>query len=322
MKRFVLACALASQICFAYADNHAETQDPWVILANAANAARDLSYKGVFTYQALGKSNSVEITHMNSGQGEYARVVMLDGTPKEMLAQGRDVVIFNPQNQKVVIEKRRGKSVFPAILPTNIDTIKSLYSARYLGQDRVGGREGNIIYLESKDQLRYNYRLCADKEFGILLKSITTNKRNEVVEQVAFNQLNLFATENMAWFHPKRDANKPYVMEEENTHVSGEMQSDYWKLNAPPAGYKLVEHYVRKVPGKLVPVNQFIFSDGISSVSLFVEPISKGAHPKLGKHTVGATSAFITVANGHQITAVGEVPVETVEHFANTVSFR
>lgn len=318
MKSVVLACLLASLSFHCIAEE--ASQDPWQVLSRAAQAARDLSYKGIFTHQMMGKTNSVEITHMNTGQGEYARVVMLDGSPKEMLAQGRDLVIFNPKQQKIVIEKRRGKSVFPAILPSDLEGIKSLYIAKNLGIDRVGGREGLVIYLESKDNYRYNYRLCADKEYGILLKVNTTNKRNETIEQIAFNQLNLFATENMEWFHPKVDVKKSYVMEESASETSAG-ENDYWKLNSPPAGYKQVEHYVRKVPGKLMPVNQFIFSDGMSSVSLFIEPLSKGVHPRVGKQVLGATSAMITIANGHQITAVGEVPVDTVEHFVNTVSF-
>ena len=200
MKRFVLACLFASHCLSALAEEL--EQDPWQVLARAAQAARDLSYKGIFTYQSMGKSNSVEITHMNTGQGEYARVVMLDGSPKEMLAQGRDLVIFNPKHQKIVIEKRRGKSVFPAILPSDLESIKTLYHAKYAGADRVGGREGLVILLESKDNLRYHYRLCADKEFGILLKVITSNQRHENIEQVAFNQLNLFSTENICLVSP------------------------------------------------------------------------------------------------------------------------
>jgi sigma-E factor negative regulatory protein RseB len=318
MKRFVLACLFASHCLSALAEEL--EQDPWQVLARAAQAARDLSYKGIFTYQTMGKSNSVEITHMNTGQGEYAHVVMLDGSPKEMLAQGRDLVIFNPKHQKIVIEKRRGKSVFPAILPSDLESIKALYYAKYAGTDRVGGREGLVVMLEAKDNLRYHYRLCADKEFGILLKVTTSNQRHENIEQVAFNQLNLFSTENMAWFHPKVDAKKAYVMEEPvNAPSAGD--NDYWKLSNPPNGYKQVDHYVRKVPGKLMPVNQFIYTDGLSSVSLFIEPLTKGVHPKVGKHAHGATSAFISVANGHQITAVGEVPLDTVENFVNTVSF-
>lgn len=73
------------------------------MLEKAAHAARDLSYKGIFTYQSGENSRSIEITHMNSGQGEYSRVVMLDGLPREVLSQGSDIVIFSPRNEKIVM---------------------------------------------------------------------------------------------------------------------------------------------------------------------------------------------------------------------------
>ena len=104
MWRLLLGCLLATQFSYVQA---APENDPWLVLQKAAQAARELSYQGVFLYQSGNSSRSVQITHMNYGQGEYARIVVLDGTPREVLSQGNDVVIFSPRNEKVVIEKRR-----------------------------------------------------------------------------------------------------------------------------------------------------------------------------------------------------------------------
>jgi sigma-E factor negative regulatory protein RseB len=95
MKRLFLACLVASHFSLAVADSETQS-DPWELLDKAAHAARDLSYKGIFTYQSGTNSRSIEITHMNAGQGEYSRVVMLDGLPREVLSQGSDIVIFSP----------------------------------------------------------------------------------------------------------------------------------------------------------------------------------------------------------------------------------
>ncbi len=113
--RWLLACLMASHFSLALAESENQN-DPWRLLDKAAHAARDLSYKGIFVYQSGSNSRSIEITHMNAGQGEYSRVVMLDGLPQEVLSQGSDIVIFSPRDEKVVIEKRRGKNLFPALL--------------------------------------------------------------------------------------------------------------------------------------------------------------------------------------------------------------
>src|SRR5690606_13541375 len=214
--------------------------DPWKLLDKAAHAARDLSYKGIFIYQSGTNSRSIEITHMNAGQGEYSRIVMLDGAPQEVLSQGSNIVIFSPRDEKVVIEKRRGKNLFPALLPGNMDLIRTSYEARVSGRERVAGREGVIVLLEPRDEYRYGYRLLTDKELGLLLKATTLNRRSEVIEQIAFSQLNSLNMNDMEWFKPKVDPGKPYVMEEEVP--AGQVDSPQgWRLGELPPGYRQVD---------------------------------------------------------------------------------
>lgn len=320
MKKWLLACFMASHFSLAWAEPVSQ-DEPWLMLEKAAHAARDLSYKGIFTYQSGENSRSIEITHMNSGQGEYSRVVMLDGLPREVLSQGSDIVIFSPRNEKIVIEKRRGKNLFPALLPVNLDAVKLSYQARVSGQERIAGREGVVVLLEARDAYRYSYKLLADKEYGLLLKATTLNEGNEAIEHIAFNQLNLLNINDMDWFKPKVDPMKPYVMEDEMP-ASVASGNGEWKLGALPSGYRQVDHIKRKVPGKAVAVNQLIFSDGLSSVSLFIEPLAKGARPRVGHTMSGPTNFYAQVSSGYQIVAVGEVPHVTVLQIANSVNFK
>lgn len=318
--RWLLACLAASHFSLALA-NDGHSDDPWALLGKAAHAARDLSYKGIFVYQSGSNSRSIEITHMNSGQGEYSRIVMLDGTPQEVLSQGSNIVIFSSRDEKVVIEKRRGKNLFPALLPANLDTVRTSYAARVSGSERVANREGVIVLLEPRDEYRYGYRLLTDKELGLLLKVTIVNQDNEVVEQIAFNQLNLLNMKDMAWFKPKVEPGKSYVIEEE-IPASIEDSPEVWSLGQLPPGYRQIDHIKRLVSDKKATVNQLIFSDGLSSVSLFIEPLVKGARPKVGQTTVGPTNFYASVKSGYQVVAVGEVPQATVAQIANSVHFK
>lgn len=321
MVRWMPALLLAISATVVFAGPNT-ADDPWILLDKAAHAARQLSYKGVFTYQSGTNARSVEITHMNSGEGEYSRLVMLDGSPREVLSQGRDVVIFSPKNEKVVIEKRRGQNMFPALFPANMDAIKVSYQARMGGIERVGGREGQIIYLDPHDHYRYSYKFWADREYGLLLKSLTSNEHNQMMEQIAFSQLSLLGTQNMDWFQPSVDSKKAYVMEDEAVPATSPSVSGSWTITELPAGFRKIDQLKRKVHGKKTPVNQIIFSDGLASVSLFIEPLAKGARPKMGHTAMGATNFYANVIDGHQIMVVGEVPEETVTQIANAVSFK
>jgi sigma-E factor negative regulatory protein RseB len=299
----------------------AAQDDVWLMLQKAAQAARELSYKGVFVYQSANVSTSVQLTHMNYGQGEYARMLVLDGAPREVLSQGFDVVIFNPKNEKVVIEKKRGQNMFPALLPSNMDALKASYQAQSASSERVGGRDAYVVNLSPKDQMRYGYKFCVDKEFGLLLKVTTLGERGEALEQIGFSQLTLMEGQNMDWFKPKIDPSKSYVMDQEGPAKANSAEMD-WDVTKLPAGYRKIDQVKQSVHGKTVPVTQMIFSDGLASISIFIEPLTKGVRPKVGHTGVGATNIFASVIEGHQVVVIGEVPEAAVTQFSNVVSFK
>jgi sigma-E factor negative regulatory protein RseB len=63
-----------------------------------------------------------------------------------------------------------------------------------------------------------------------------------------------------------------------------------------------------------------VFTDGLASVSVFVEVFSGGPNEVLeSSASVGSSSAFSVATDGRKITAVGEVPPETVRFIANSV---
>lgn len=317
MKRIalVLSFLLWSAVAFAGQD------EAWLMLEKASQAAHALSYKGIFVYQTGASSKSVQVTHMNYGQGEYSRMVVLDGSPREALSQGNDMVIFNPRNEKVVIEKKRGQSMFPALLPDNMELIKTVYQAQLGGEERVGGRDGYVVNLNPKDQYRYGYKLWTDKEYGLLLKSMMIGDKNVALDQIAFSQILLMDGQSMDWYRPTLDKTKAYVMEKDAPSKLDASEID-WDVTKLPNGYRKVDQVKRMVANKQTPVTQLIFSDGLSSVSVFIEDIPKGVRPKVGHTMMGATHFYAIVNDAHQVIAVGEVPEVTVTYFANAVTFK
>ncbi|MGQ0442898.1 MAG: MucB/RseB C-terminal domain-containing protein [Methylophilaceae bacterium] len=297
----------------------AHADDPWQLLEKTAYAARELNYEGQFIYQNGNQLRTVQITHMNNGGREFTRNMVLEDKPREVYSQGSDIVIFQPKNQKVMIEKRRGQNLFPAMLPTDMRLIKSSYTARLGATDYVAGRQAQIIELVPNDAYRYSYKIWADSEFGLLVKMTLLNNKNETLEQIYFNQLSMLTSQDLNWFQPKIDVSKSYVMEDA---TSVTRVTDDWIVAQLPSGYRKIEHVQRTVPGKLTLVNQVIFSDGIASVSLFIEPITKGKRPKMGHMLMGSTNICANVIDGHQIIVVGEVPAETVQQIAKAVSFK
>lgn len=319
--RHILLCLIALALP-AQADNTAPENEPWLLLEKAGQAAHKLNYKGIFVYQVGDSLKSMRITHMNYANGEFARIVALDGAPREILRQGNDVVIYNSRNEKVLINKRRAPSAFPAMLPGLSDWLKVSYQVRLEGEERVGGRDGVVVALSPRDQYRYGYRFAVDREFGLLLQSVMLNEQRQVVEKVAFSQLTLMDnSENMDWFRPEITHGKTYEMQPEETMTPIVAEGEHWTLAQLPPGYRKVEQVRRELPGRNVQVDHLVFSDGLASVSLFIEALGKNAAPKLGEATQGPTNVYASVMDGHQIIVVGEVPQITVRKIAEAVSF-
>ena len=313
MTKWLLACLTFASFTVQASD------DPWLMLEKAAFAARELNYQGIFVYQNGNQMRSVQITHMNDAGHELARNVVLDGQPREVFSQGSDIVIFNAKRDRVIIEKRRGQNMFPAMIPTNLEAIKSSYSAVLGDVERIAGREARTINLVPNDKLRYSYRVWTDNEFGLLLKMMLIDINNNPLEQIGFTQLSMLNTHDLDWFQPKMDVAKNYVMEESPQvgHVT-----DNWVIANLPPGYRKIDHILISVPGKKSPINQLIFSDGIASVSLFIEPMLKGLRPKMGHKVMGSTNICANVIDGYQVVVVGEVPKETVMQISKAISFR
>lgn len=300
--------------------------DLWLQLQKSATAARELSYKGLFVCQTGAQTKSVQITHIFDGKNEFARNILLDGTPREMLNHGNNLIIYNAKHEKIIIEKRRGQNMFPAVLPLNLDDVKESYRLQSGAQELVAGRQAQILMLEPKDSLRFRFKFWVDAEYGLLLKSAILNQRGETMESIAFNQLVMLDKVDMDWFRPQIDKNKSYVMEETPKVVADNKVSDEWEVKALPSGYHKVDQMLRTVRGKAYPVTHVIFSDGLASVSLFIEPVMQAdkirqlSKPMLSSH--GSTSFYTNVNNGRLVTVVGEVPEATVVQIGNAVIFK
>lgn len=292
-------------------------EDPWLHLEKASQAARKLSYKGIFLYQNFQDVRSIEITHLNNGTEEFARIVTLDGKPREALSRGNNMVVFNSNKENVMIQKRQGQNLFPAILPPDIESVKAIYTLRFADQERIGGREAQIVYLEPKDEFRYFYKLWLDREFGLILKMSILDHQQKLIEQASFNQIALFTGQDLNWFKPSVDTHKKYIMDDmPENKVSHEK---YCTIANLPAGYQEVSHVTRTMGNSPQVVHQWVFSDGLSFVSLFVNPIPKGQKSRVGETQVGSSHVYARVMNGNQIMVVGEVPQATIQKISNSI---
>ena len=316
MAGFVLVSPVSAEVSAKPQNNG--LLDAWQILEKSAYAARELNYEGQFSFVNGENSRIVDIKHMNYGGHEVARNIVLNDSNREVFSQGNDIVIVQPTNKNVMIKKRRGKNLFPAMLPTNLNLIKQNYKAFIAGKETVADREATIVELVPNDAYRYRYMVWTDAKFGLILKMTLVDGNNKTLEQIYFNQLSMLNSQDLNWFQPKIEIGKEYVTEQPKAvkHVDDDLI-----MTNLPVGYQQIDH-IQRVKSGGSKVDQLVFSDGIGSVSVFIEPMTKGKRPKKGVMPMGSTNMCALVTNGHQIVVVGEAPARAVKSIAEAVSFK
>lgn len=314
---------LLALLCSILALNaYAETEeDAWNLLQKTAVAGHVLSYHGIFVYENKDQHQAVQVKHVYDGRGEYSRNVTLDSKPRELFSQGRDLVIYAPHQEKIIIKKRHAENLFPTVLPVKLDRLKSSYSLHAAETDTIAGRSARLLLLIPKDDYRYSYKFWVDNEYGLLLKYEMIDAKHQSIETIVFNDIHLIENIGLDWFQPQINHKKSYEMEKEVPIVPDSKPSQHWTIDKLPAGYVKIDQIKVMAHHKSAPMTQVIFSDGLASVSLFIERLSDHAPPRIGTHETGHTNLYANAKNGYQITVVGEVPLAAVTKIGNAVHF-
>jgi sigma-E factor negative regulatory protein RseB len=94
-----------------------------------------------------------------------------------------------------------------------------------------------------------------------------------------------------------------------------------YRASRLPPGFHLTVAGEQTFGETAVPASHLVYSDGVATVSVFIEAAAeREAQPPVeGLARVGSGFAFSTVVQGHQVTALGEVPAQTVEFIAHSV---
>lgn len=286
-------------------------------LTRMHNASRQRNYIGTFVVSANGQMSSARIWHACDGRREVERVESLSGAPRSTFRRDDEVLTFLPESKTVLRERRETLGLFPEMLKPDDSSIPEFYAARRVGSDRVAGFDADIVHLLAKDDLRFGYRIWSEKKTGLVVKIQTLNAAGKVLEQAAFSELQIDAPVRMdrlarmmavpeGWRVQKADA------------VKTTAAAEGWALKAPVAGFKPMSCYKRPAEGVL----QWIFSDGLATVSLFVEGYDPQRHQQEGLFASGATHTLTHRVQDWWLTAVGEVPPQTLKAFALSLERR
>jgi sigma-E factor negative regulatory protein RseB len=231
----------------------------------------------------------------------------------------------------VLVEQRQERGPFLGSLPQFDASVSDFYRIEALPATHILGRPVRVIAVNPKDQFRFGYRLWLDEKTAMPLKTQLCDSRGQVIEQIFFARLDMpenipdsdltptVRTEGMRWVRqgPSPD--------------SASAALGAYRASQLPPGFRLTIQGAQTLGGASAPASHLVYSDGLATVSVFVEeppasapgtataPDAQAEPPLQGLARVGSGYAFSTVVQGHQVTAVGEVPAQTVEFIAHSV---
>jgi sigma-E factor negative regulatory protein RseB len=296
------------------------TARDWLERMAEALATRD--YDGLFIHTAGNQSETMRIIHRMEDGRSIERLVSLDGNGREIVRTPGEVHLYMPDRRVVLVEPRQDEGSLLKALPAPSPQLDALYTLELRKGHRLLGRDVRVVDVRPRDQYRYGYRLWLDERSAMPLRSEVLDGAGSTVEAILFTRLEIdqpidpkdlqpaVDTTGFQWIRAGRRS---------DPRLAGPPAAGWMPRKMPP-GFRLVVTRSQAVPGSPIPMQHLIFSDGFASVSVFIEPAAEKGPAPPESATVGSANAFTTQMSGHVVTAVGEVPAETVREIATSLA--
>lgn len=305
------------------------TADAKAWLSRMRAAASGGNYQGTMVFSVGGTMSSSRVGHYTVGDQTYEQLEALDGRQQRILRHNDAVHTLWPQSRLAVIETRQTRGAW-STTPQEVDPeALDNYEFRREADARIAGRDAAVFLLEPRDALRYAQRLWADRATGLMLRADVMGQASDgrpVLESTAFSEINIgVRPQPDVVLQPLRnprqlDGYRVVRPQQQRT----ELEAEGWTLARPVPGFSLGGCVRRgmETAGAVAQVLQAVFSDGLTHVSLFIEPFNAQRHRGELQAQQGATSTLMLRRGEHWVTVVGDVPAATLKLFAAAVERR
>jgi sigma-E factor negative regulatory protein RseB len=172
--------------------------------------------------------------------------------------------------------------------------------------------------------------MWAESNSGLLLKTEVVDEHGAIIEQYAFTQLSLGGNIDRTWIIPDNVmTQKAGVAEKSSAAPAARQQHDSsskatasgWQVDAVPEGFAKIAELKRPIHNRTGSAIQMVYSDGLASVSVFIEENDSDEDDHPGLASQGAIQIYSRLFDGHLVTVVGEVPPQTVIQIGDSVRF-
>jgi sigma-E factor negative regulatory protein RseB len=304
--------------------------DLFDMLQRMSEADQEQNYQGTFILRKSDKLSTMRVTHGRDETGVWETLEALNGEPKKVIRRENRVVSIFPDRKLLTIRLNAVKQPLHPKLPENINQLELFYSLNRLSDDRIANHETLVVDLIPNDELRYGYRYWVDKNTGMLLRCDMVAEDGAVIEQMMFTSLDyLQQVPQQSLDFALFEGYEQRLLEEPKVDVSDSAPLE-WVINTLPKGFMLTQstmRYSQSLLSKNLPAENIeaqpdllhmVYSDGLASVSIFIEKRQDAEKHLQGPAKMGVVNAFGNTVGEYFVTVVGEVPEKTVKAMAQS----
>ncbi|MEO8279996.1 MAG: MucB/RseB C-terminal domain-containing protein [Ideonella sp.] len=283
------------------------------------------SFQGTFIVTSGGAMSSARMTHYRAGKSQYELIESLNGQARQVYRHDEVIQTMWPQQRVALVEKRGKLGSFPALLEGGSSRLLEFYELRVVGVERIAGRIADVLSVTPRDDLRFAIRLWSDKDTGLLLREDVIDGGGQLLESSSFSDVVIGVTAQPESFLAAMKKLDGYRVVRP-TFMATELESEGWAQREVVPGFRRVSCIKRPLfnageadSTPAVEVLQTIFTDGLTYVSVFIEPYNAERHSRPVLTSIGATHTLMIRHSDWWITVVGDVPATTLRAFASAM---
>jgi len=319
-----IICSLLLAPFSVFAD--AQKAKQWVMRMD--RALEFTNYEGRMVYMRRDHVGTFQIYHRVDGDVVRERLIRMDGEGAEIIRRENEVICIFPKKRSVVVETRgehtRKRNPLRASVPGYTASMAKSYKLVLVGDARIAGRETVRVGIKPNDTFRYGYHLWLDRKTAVPLKAqLVDSSRQVAIEEMLFTSIELggdvaeenlkssLETDSFTWI---RAADSRVVGRAAPAEIN-------WKATDLPSGFMLTSAHMEyaDIDSQSDPRMHLVYSDSLASISVFIDVGVAASEQVEGLSTMGASNAFSVMYDGWLVTAMGEVPADTVERIAVSV---
>jgi len=302
------------------AGDYDHSPEQW--LERMADSLHQHSYEGTFIFQRGDRIDTVRVVHAAEDGGYRERLQTLTGSAREVIRKVDRISAIKGARIETKGDQQGAPQRPPAFAGAMLRA-NERYELTSQGLDRIAGFSCYRLHAGARDEYRYSHRYCLHRDTGLPLLSELIDSDGQLLERLVFTELEFLDVVFEEALTPSGcDARHIEVRAAEGSHGEEDRQSPWYFEDLPPGFATIIVTERSFGPENGEPSLHFVLSDGLATVSVYVNPIGEGVEAFKAATRSGATHAFARPLAGHQVTVVGEVPKKTAERIAHAARFR